>query len=155
MGDGPFRAPGAGRTIGPMQADPARSGPLRVVVIDADERVRESLAGLLCIGDQLCVVGSAGQTAPAIDIVAATQPDIVVLDPRLPEADAGLTLIGRIRSVAPGARILIMSGTDPNEQSDLVGSADGFVRKTFRPSELVAAVLAASRTLDLPASETA
>ena len=144
MGVGPFRTTRAGRTIGLMQADPARSGPLRVVVIDADERVRESLAGLLCIGDQLCVVGDAGQTGPAIDIVAATQPDIVVLDPRLPEGDAGLTFIRRIRSVAPRARILIMSGTDPKEQADLVGSADGFVRKTFRPSDLVAAVIAAA-----------
>ena len=127
-----------------MHADPARSSPLRVVVIDADERVRESLAGLLCIGDQLCVVGDAGQTGPAIDIVAATQPDIVVLDPRLSEADEGLSVIRRLRSVAPGARILIMSGIDPREQSDLVGSADGFVRKTFRPSDLVAAVIAAA-----------
>jgi len=127
-----------------MHAVPASSGPLRVVVIDADERVRESLAGLLCIGDQLCVVGDAGQTGPAIDIVTATQPDIVVLDPRLSEADEGLAVIRRLRSVAPGARILIMSGTDPVEQSDLVGSADGFVRKTFRPSDLVAAVIAAA-----------
>ena len=127
-----------------MHADPANPGPLRVVVIDADERVRESLAGLLCIGDQLCVVGDAGQSGPAIDIVAATQPDIVVLDPRLPEADGGLALIRRIRGAAPSARILIMSGTDPKEQSDLVGSADGFVRKTFRPSDLVAAVIAAA-----------
>jgi DNA-binding NarL/FixJ family response regulator len=90
------------------------------------------------------VVGDAGQTGPAIDIVAATQPDIVVLDPRLSEADEGLSVIRRLRSVAPGARILIMSGTDPSEQSDLVGSADGFVRKTFRPSDLVAAVIAAA-----------
>jgi two-component system, NarL family, response regulator DevR len=127
-----------------MQSDPGRTGPLRVVVVDADERVRESLAGLLCIGDQLCVVGSAGDTGLAIDIVAATQPDIVVLDPRLPEPDGGLTLIGRIRTAAPGARILVMSGADPTQQADLVGSADGFVRKTFRPSDLLAAVIAAA-----------
>jgi two-component system, NarL family, response regulator DevR len=127
-----------------MHADPARSGPLRVVVIDADERVRESLAGLLCIGDQLCVVGSAGGIGPAIDMVLATEPDIVVLDPRLPEPEAGLTFIRRIRAVAPGVRILVMSGSDPSDQPDLVGSADGFVRKTFRPSDLVAAVIAAA-----------
>jgi len=67
-----------------------------------------------------------------------------VLDPRLSDADDGLAVIHRLRRVAPGARILIMSGTDPKEQSDLVGSADGFVRKTFRPSDLVAAVIAAA-----------
>jgi two-component system response regulator DevR len=142
-----FAHAGARRTIRLMQADPARSGPLRVVLVDADERVRESLAGLLCIGDQLCVVGSTGQTGPAIDIVLATNPDIVVLDPRLPEPEAGLTLIRRLRAVAPGVRILVMSGTDPFEQADLVGSADGFIRKTFRPSDLVAAVVAATLPL--------
>jgi two-component system, NarL family, response regulator DevR len=127
-----------------MPSDPGRTGPLRVVIVDADERVRESLAGLLCIGDHLRVVGSAGATGPAIDIVEATRPDIVVLDPRLPEATPGLTFIDRLRSVAPGVRILVMSGTDPSEQADLVRSADGFVRKTFRPSDLVAAVIAAA-----------
>jgi DNA-binding NarL/FixJ family response regulator len=144
MGDGPFRQQRLGRTIGDMQTDSGRSGPLRVVVVDADERVRESLAGLLCIGDQLCVVGSAGQTGAAIDLVLATEPDIVVVDPRFPEPDAGLSFIHRLRALAPGVRILVMSGSDPSEQADLVGSADGFIRKTFRPNDLVAAVIAAA-----------
>lgn len=144
MGDGPFRSQRPGRTIRDMQSDSGGSGPLRVVLVDADERVRESLAGLLCIGDQLCVVGSAGGSGPAIDLVLATEPDIVVVDPRFPEPDAGLSFIHRLRALAPGVRILVMSGTDPSEQADLVGSADGFIRKTFRPSDLVAAVIAAA-----------
>ena len=139
-----FAGGNPGPTIGDMQSDSGRSGPLRVVLVDAAERVRESLAGLLCIGDQLCVVGSAGQTGPAIDLVLATEPDIVVVDPRFPEPDAGLSFIHRLRALAPGVRILVMSGTDPSEQADLVGSADGFIRKTFRPSDLVAAVIAAA-----------
>src|SRR6187200_3211374 len=147
MGDGPLRPKRQRRTIGDMQSDSGRSGPLRVVLVDADERVRESLAGLLCIGDQLCVVGTAGQTTPALDIVLATEPDIVVLDPRLPDPEAGLSFIRRLRASAPGVRILVMSGTDPSEQADLVGSADGFIRKTFRPSDLVAAVIAAALPL--------
>jgi two-component system, NarL family, response regulator DevR len=127
-----------------MQPEPGRPAPLRVVVVDADDRVRESLAGLLCIGDRLCVVGSAGATGPAIDLVTATKPDIVVIDPRLPEVDGGLTLIRRIRVVAPAVRILVMSGASAGDQADLARSADGFVRKTFRPRDLVAAVIAAA-----------
>ena len=127
-----------------MQSDPEPPASLRVVVVDADDRVRESLTGLLCIGDRLKVVGSAGQTGPAIDVVVATRPDIVIIDPRLPEVARGLTLIREIRAAAPGVRILIMSGTDVIEQADLVRSADGVVRKTFRPSDLVAAVVAAA-----------
>jgi DNA-binding NarL/FixJ family response regulator len=127
-----------------MQPDTGQPPRLRVVVVDADDRVRESLTGLLCIGDRLEVVGSAGQTGPAIEVVRDTRPDIVVLDPRLPELDAGLSLIRRLRDVAPGVRILVMGGADASEGGDLVRSADGFVRKTFRPSDLVAAVIAAA-----------
>ena len=55
----------------------------------------------------------------------------------------------------PTVRILAMSWSDSLESAVLESGADGFVRKTFRPSELVAAVLSAGRTLDQTASETA
>ena len=127
-----------------MHPDPGQPTPLRVVVVDADDRVRESLAGLLCIGDRLEVVGTAGQSGPALEVVLATHPDIVVIDPRLPEMDGGLSFIGRVRALAPDVRVLVMSGADPADQSDLLRVADGFVRKTFRPTDLVAAVCAAA-----------
>ena len=75
-----------------MQPDPGAPAPLRVVVVDADDRVRESLTRLLCIGDRIEVVGSAGGAEPALDLVRATDPDIVVIDPRLPEVDEGVDL---------------------------------------------------------------
>jgi DNA-binding NarL/FixJ family response regulator len=127
-----------------MHTEPGQPAHMRVVLVDADDRVRESLCGLLCIGDRLEIVGSTGQTSQVLDIVAATHPDIVVIDPRLPETDGGLSLIGRLRAIAPDARILVMSGVDPADQVELVAAADGFVRKTFRPSDLVAAVIAAA-----------
>ena len=127
-----------------MHPDPGQTPPLRVVVVDADDRVRESLAGLLCIGDRLEVVGTAGQAGPALDVIIATHPDIVVIDPRLPEMDGGLSFIARLRALAPDVRVLVMSGADPAEGSDMLRVADGFVRKTFRPTDLVAAVCAAA-----------
>jgi DNA-binding NarL/FixJ family response regulator len=130
-----------------MHPDPGPSDPVRVVVIDADDRVRESLNGLLCIGDRLCVVGSAGQVGPALDVVVATQPDIVVVDPRLPGLDGGLPFLGRLRAIAPDVRILVLTGSDPREAADLAGAADGVIRKTFRQGDLVAAVLAAARPI--------
>jgi DNA-binding NarL/FixJ family response regulator len=126
-----------------MQPAPGEPGHLRVVVIDADDRVRESLVGLLCIGDRLVVVGDAGQPGAGLDVVLATDPDIVVIDPRLPELDEGMSLIRRVRAAAPRVRILVL-GAANLEGTDLQRAADGFVRKTFRPSELVAAVVAAA-----------
>ena len=46
------------------QSGPRNVGPLRVLVVDADDRVRESLTGLLAISGQCLVVASAGRWAP-------------------------------------------------------------------------------------------
>jgi two-component system, NarL family, response regulator DevR len=122
--------------------DPARDGhaPFRVLVVDADERVRESLAGLLSIGGHCVVVGTAGDPGVALELVASTGPDVVMVDPRLPDVDRGIGLIGHLRSVAPGVRILVMSWSDTLEDGLATCGADSFVRKTFRPTELFAAI---------------
>jgi len=127
-----------------MQADLGISTPLRVVVVDADDRVRESLARLLGIGDRLEVVGSAGELELAIDLVRATGPDVVVVDPRLPEVDGGLAFIRRVRTIAPGVRVLVMSGSDTPQLAELTIAADGICRKTFRAGDLLTAILGAA-----------
>ena len=119
----------------------ARSdGPLRVLLVDADDRVRESLAGILAIGGRIEVVGTAGHPGPALDLVASAEPDVVIVDPRLPEVDTGIAFISHLRSIAPGVRILAMSWSHGLENDVLTGGADGFIRKTYRPRELVAAI---------------
>jgi two-component system, NarL family, nitrate/nitrite response regulator NarL len=145
---GPSRAEGRALDDATMH-EPARDGhaPIRVLVVDADERVRESLAGLLSIGGHVHVVGTAGDPGAALDLISATEPDVVMVDPRLPDVDRGLGLIGRLRDSAPGVRILVMSWSDSLEDRLATCGADGFVRKTFRPSELFAAIQAAGVSL--------
>jgi DNA-binding NarL/FixJ family response regulator len=121
--------------------DPARL--LRVLVVDADERTRESLAGLLGIGRRCIVVGTAGRPDSALELIAADAPDVIVLDPRLPEVDAGQAFIARARELSPGVRVLVMGWSDELEHHAIANGADAFVRKTFRPRELVDAVCAA------------
>lgn len=123
-------------------------GRLRIVLVDADDRVRESLTGLLAIGDQVLVVGSSGLAEPALDLAAEFRPDVVVVDPRLPEVEGGLGFIARLRARCPEIRIVAMSWSDTLERAALDGGADAFLRKTFRPTELVAAIMAASRPAD-------
>jgi DNA-binding NarL/FixJ family response regulator len=130
-------------------------GPLRVLVVDADDRVRESLTGLLAIGGRCIVVASAGYAGAAFDLAIDYRPDVVIVDPRLPEVDTGMALIARLRAHLPAVRILAMSWSDSLEAAVIESGANGFVRKTFRPSELVAAVLATGTTASLPASGTA
>lgn len=128
-----------------MSDDEPPAEPVRVLVVDADDRTRESLSGLLAIGDQLEVVGSAGLPTRALALVASARPDVVIVDPRLPEVDGGIAFIARLRALAPEVRILAMSWSDSLEHAALHGGAHGFVRKTFRSSELVAAIIATVR----------
>jgi DNA-binding response OmpR family regulator len=138
--------------MGPMNETRPRIGdPLRVLVVDADERVRESLSGLLAIGGRCMVVATAGQVGPALDLAIDHQPDVVVVDPRLPDVADGMVFISRLRTRQPDIRILAMSWSDTLEADVRRSGADGFIRKTFRPAELVASVVAATRSFDATA----
>lgn len=132
---------------------PRPDGRLRVLVVDADDRVRESLAGLLAIGDRVEVVGAAGQAAGVVDLVGATQPDVVVIDPRLPDVGAGSALITRLREAAPRTQFLVMSWSDALDDLRVDCGADGCIRKTFRPAELVGAIFAALAAVSTAADE--
>src|SRR5690349_14548808 len=94
----------------------AASAPLRVLIVDPDDRVRESLAGLLRIGQRCLVVGSAGTVDEAVRLVGETTPDVVVVDPRIPGPDAGGSVVARIRAAAPTARILVLIWSDPADE---------------------------------------
>lgn len=141
----PFPVRGRRNDHEPMDdPPPGTEEPLRVLVVDADDRVRESLSGLLAIGGRLVVVGSAGQAGPALELLAAESPDVVIVDPRLPETTGGLAFVERVRAEAPGVRIVIMSWSDGLDDAGLAAVSDGFIRKTFRPNDLIAAIIAAA-----------
>ena len=125
---------------------PGQSPRLRILVVDADERVRESLSGLLAIGDQVEVVGSAGDAAGALALIPTVRPDVVVLDPRLPEVERGVAFIDAVRRENPGVRVLVMHWSEVVEECLDDCQPDALVRKTFRPSELLAAIQAAYAT---------
>ncbi len=132
----------------PADARSDEAAPLRILVVDADDRVRESLTGLLAIGERVLIVGSSGQSGTALALAREHRPDVVIVDPRLPEVDGGLSFIAGVRQWCPDTRILAMSWSDALERQALDGGAHGFVRKTFRPAELIAAILAAGRPAD-------
>jgi DNA-binding NarL/FixJ family response regulator len=124
-----------------MTDSAAAPAPLRVLVVDPDDRVRESLAGLLRIGDRCVVIGMTGTADTAVLLAADTAPDVVVIDPRLPGGD-GPALIARLRTAAPDTRVLVLNWSD---SADLTSGADAYARKTFRPRELIDAVIAATQ----------
>ena len=125
----------------PMPSDPLQSGLPRVIVVDADDRIRESLIGLLGISHRVAIVGSAGDAARALDLAAIEQPDIIVIDPRLPDVTGGLACIRRLRATVPGVRVLALCSAEAMDGGQVAATVDGCVRKTFRPDDLMAAIL--------------
>ena len=119
--------------------------PLRVVVVDADDLVRQTVAALLGIGGRVEVVGIAGQSGPATDMVINARPDVVLVDPRLPDLDGGLAFIRRLHDVAPSVRVLVVCSPEFRDVAGKSEGVHGSLRKTFRPGDLTAAIVAASR----------
>ena len=124
--------------------DPAQTA-LRILVVDPDDRIRESLSRLLPIGGHCVVIGSAGGAEDAVAIAATMRPDVVLLDPRLPAMDGGRAIIGCLREAVPGVRVLVLSRADAADGAPRTDGADAYIKKTFRSHELIDAVVAAAR----------
>lgn len=85
------------------------SEPVRVLVVDADRRVRQSLAGLIRVSDGLTLSGVVGDPVGAMHALERDPVDVVLIDPRLPEAEVGVALLGEIRARWPNVRIVALS----------------------------------------------
>ncbi len=138
---------GAAAEAATPHPEPA-AGTLRLLVVDADDRTRESIVGLLRTRHRFDVVASAGHAGAAIALIREHRPDVVIVDPRLPELPDGIALIRRLRTIAPAARILTLGWSPELDADARAAGADGFLRKTFKPAELTAAV---ERCLDASA----
>ncbi len=130
------------------QPTTAAQAPLRVLVVDSDDQIRESLARLLPIGGRCVVVGSAGLPDRALDLAAAMSPDVAVVDSRVPGLTIDRNFVECLRSVAPDVRIVVLSWSDADGSPSALPGADVYIRKTFRPQELIDAVVNAARRTD-------
>lgn len=115
---------------------------LRVLVVDDQQLVRRGFAMVLGHEDDIEVVAEAGNGLEAIAAAREHQPDVVLMDIRMPELD-GLEATARILGEGGGeTRIIILTTFDPDEYvyRALQAGASGFVLKDIPPEELVAAV---------------
>ena len=82
--------------VQPRQTGVAR-GFARVAVIDADRRVQQSIAEVLRV-QGVEVIGTAGDVRSALELVENLNPTVLLVDPRLPDIDAGRALLSGIAS---------------------------------------------------------
>jgi two-component system, NarL family, response regulator DevR len=114
------------------------SEPVRIVLVDDHELVRDGVRMLLERHPDLEVVGEAGSVAEAVRRVAFDEPDIVLLDVDLPDG-SGVEACARMLEMSPAPKVLMLTAyADPGAlASARSAGASGFVLKRVRDFDLV------------------
>jgi two-component system, NarL family, response regulator DevR len=111
---------------------------LRVQLVDDHEVVRQGLRGLIDAEDDLEVVGEAGSVEEAVRRVGFDEPDVVVLDVRLPDG-TGIEACREIRARWPETRVLMLTSFADDEAlfASIMAGASGYVLKQIKGSDLL------------------
>jgi two-component system, NarL family, response regulator DevR len=117
------------------------SNAVRVFLVDDHEVVRRGVRELLESDDHVVVVGEASTVEEALARIGAVQPDLALLDVRLPDGD-GVELCRDIRSRHPEIQALMLTSYDDDEAlfNAMVAGAGGYVLKQVRGADLIQAV---------------
>ncbi len=118
----------------------------KVFLVDDHEIVRRGIAELIDAERDLEVIGESGTARQAPGRIAATQPDVVVLDVRLPDGN-GIDLCRVIRSAHPHIGCIILTAYDDDEASyaAVLAGASGYVLKDIRGQSLVEGIRKVAR----------
>ena len=124
---------------------PEPSARLRVLVVDDQALVRAGFSSILQREDDLEVVGEAADGVEAIEAVARTRPDVVLMDVRMPRMD-GIAATRQLRIRHPAVRVVVLTTYDLDEYllEALRAGASGFLLKDVRAEQLPGAVRAAA-----------
>lgn len=118
----------------------------RVVIVDEDRRVQQSLADLLRLTGRVDVVGRANDVRSALELVEREDPDVMIVDPRLPDLEAGAALVSSLERSRPNMRIVLAGWSVTPEQPELLTGACSYVSKNGSPEDFIAAMVDACCT---------
>jgi two-component system, NarL family, response regulator LiaR len=126
---------------------------IRVVIADDHRVVRDGLSYLLGQEPDIDVVGEAGDVRQTVAVVAATRPDVLLLDLYIPEPDGHAVLAGLRDAPHRPAVVVLTSATDDRHLVRAVrGGATSYLLKTAPAEQVIAAVRdAAAGTASLSA----
>jgi DNA-binding NarL/FixJ family response regulator len=117
------------------------SAMIRILLADDQELFRQGLAAMLSIEPDLEIVGAASHGQEAIDLAKALQPQVILMDVRMPVRD-GVQATREIHQYYPWIRILVLTTFDDDEyifQSLQVGALGYLLKRTPAP-EIAAAI---------------
>jgi DNA-binding NarL/FixJ family response regulator len=114
---------------------------VRVVLVDDEAMVRAGLRLLIEGEEDLEVVGEGIDGEDGVRVVAATQPDVVLMDVRMPRMN-GLDAAREVLASQPAPRVLVLTTFDEDEVVDeaLRRGISGFLLKSSPPEDMVAAI---------------
>ena len=123
-----------------------RERPLRILVVDDHEVVRQGLTALLGRRDEFQVVAEAGSVSEALAATRRFVPDLVVMDVRLPDG-SGIEACREIRSEYPDIKVVMLTSYPDEEAvlSAIIAGASGYLLKQVRGRDLVAALESVGR----------
>ena len=121
------------------------TAPIRVLLVDDQDLLRVGFRMVLDAEIDMEVVGEATNGAEAVTSAAALQPDVILMDVRMPHMD-GIRSTELIVAARAESRVLILTTFDLDEYAfgALRAGASGFLLKDARPAELLAAIRAVS-----------
>lgn len=119
---------------------------MRVLLVDDHEVVRQGVRALIEASGEIQVVGEAGSVAEAIRRVGFDEPEVVVLDVRLPDG-SGVEACREIRQRFPEVKVMMLTSFADEEAllASIMAGAAGYVLKRIQGSELVANILKVGR----------
>jgi two-component system, NarL family, response regulator LiaR len=114
---------------------------IRVMIVDDHEMVRSGLAVFLEVSDEFEMVGEAANGAEAIRLCDALNPDVLLMDLKMPGID-GVTAVQRIREAHPDIQIIALTSFKEEElvRGALQAGAIGYLLKNVTIDELSNAV---------------
>jgi len=129
-----------------VSAGPVSTGPIRLLIADDHPVVRDGLSGMFSGDDGFEVIGEAANGAQAVTLACALEPDVILMDLRMPEMD-GVAAIAELARRKLPARVLVLTTYDTD--SDVVraveAGATGYLLKDSPRGDLLRAVRAAAR----------